>query len=110
MVNSVVNFLPSRCLSDHSPCIVSLFVLDRSKRKPFRFINMWTNLENFYEVVQIVGNLRLEERSNSLYVTSCKVLRLSFKRNKKHFAHISKKAKLATLAVACMREKSYGSL
>lgn len=45
--NSFANFLPSGCLSDHSPCIVSLFGKVDKKKIPFRFFNMWTNHEDF---------------------------------------------------------------
>lgn len=36
------SFLPSGCLSDHSPCVVSLFRTEQQRKSPFRFFNLWT--------------------------------------------------------------------
>lgn len=38
--SSSAEFLPSGCLSDHSPCIVSIFTCDEVKKKPFKFFNV----------------------------------------------------------------------
>ncbi|XP_022883580.1 uncharacterized protein LOC111400396 [Olea europaea var. sylvestris] len=98
--NNLANFLPSRCLFDRSSCIVSLFGLDKSKKNTLRFFNMWINHESFHEVVQ---NCRELEVRGTKQLTLCKKLqslkvRLK-KLNKKHFAHISKRADMATLAL-----------
>ena len=45
------NILPSRCLSDHSPSIVSIFQPKRLRRKSFKFYNMWANHEDFCSLV-----------------------------------------------------------
>ncbi|XP_022862530.1 uncharacterized protein LOC111382721 [Olea europaea var. sylvestris] len=53
--DSFANFLPSGCLSDHSPCIVSIFGEVGRKKRPFKFFNMWTCHEDFHDVYQMVG-------------------------------------------------------
>lgn len=48
---SLAEFLPLGFLFDHSPCIIALFARDGSKSKSYRFLNMWTNCENFHDLV-----------------------------------------------------------
>lgn len=98
--NCIADFLPSGYISDHSPCIVSLFMHEQNKRKPFRFFNMWSNHENFHDVVQ---NCWEQEIGGTKQFILCKKLHClkgeQRKLNEKHFSHISSSAKMATLAL-----------
>ncbi|XP_022891948.1 uncharacterized protein LOC111406808 [Olea europaea var. sylvestris] len=62
-IHSIAEFLPSGCLSDNSPCIVSLLQQDDSKGKPFRFFNMWTH-DNFLDIVQDGWNKEIAETAS----------------------------------------------
>ncbi|XP_022852083.1 uncharacterized protein LOC111373750 [Olea europaea var. sylvestris] len=72
-IHALANFQPSGCLSDHSPCIVSLFQQDGGRGKHFKFFNMWTEHSDFQNVV----------------TEDLKQL------NNKHYAHISARAEKA---------------
>lgn len=98
--NSVANYLPSGCLSDHSPCVISLVGLEKSKRKPFRFFNMWTNHESFHEIVHNGWELDVWGRKQFLLCKKLLGLKGEFKKlNEKHFAHISSRAETVMSAL-----------
>ena len=46
-LRSHANFEFPGKLSDHSPCMVSLFENNMQGEKPFKFFNMWTQHEDF---------------------------------------------------------------
>ncbi|KAK4416778.1 hypothetical protein Salat_2503300 [Sesamum alatum] len=54
------HFSPPRCLSDHSPSIVSLFDPFAPKPKPFRFFNMWVDHPDFLATVESHWNMNVE--------------------------------------------------
>lgn len=39
-------------VSDHCPCIIKMDSQIITRPKPFRFFNMWSQSENFMEIVQ----------------------------------------------------------
>lgn len=83
-------FPPSGCLSDHSPCIVSLINQDVSFRKPFKFFDMWTLHENFEAVVN--AEWSSFDRGSMQFVMCNKMRRLKGplkNLNAQHFSHIS---------------------
>ncbi|XP_022849878.1 uncharacterized protein LOC111371966 [Olea europaea var. sylvestris] len=98
--NSLANFLPLGCISDHSPCIVSLFGLDAGKMRPFKFFNMWTNHESFHEIVQNCWELDVMGIRQFILCKNLQRLKGELKRlNEKHFGHISKRVEMAKLAL-----------
>jgi len=91
-----VDFLPSGCLSDHSPCVVSLLDRPRRVNKPFRFWNLLVGHEDFLDTVRnswnhmVVGSLQFEfSRKLKLLKGPLKVL------NERNFAHIASRAERA---------------
>ncbi|GFY91496.1 hypothetical protein Acr_07g0016920 [Actinidia rufa] len=80
-------------LSDHSPCLVSLFDNSIQGVRPFKFFNMWTVHEDFQRIVwetQIYGSAMFR------LCRKLKLLKEPLKElNKKHFSHISARAAAA---------------
>ncbi|XP_022849889.1 uncharacterized protein LOC111371978 [Olea europaea var. sylvestris] len=98
--SSSAEFLPSGCLSDHSPCIVSIFTCDEVKKKPFKFFNMWTKHKKFHETVLSTWNLYI--RGTKQFSLCKKLQRLKGvlkELNVKHFGHISSRAEVAKKAL-----------
>ncbi|KAK6128535.1 hypothetical protein DH2020_037721 [Rehmannia glutinosa] len=56
-LDGMANFLPSGCLSDHSPCIVSLLDVIANINRPFQFFNMWASHTDFNDLVATNWNL-----------------------------------------------------
>ncbi|XP_022849901.1 uncharacterized protein LOC111371993 [Olea europaea var. sylvestris] len=95
--NSIADFLPSGCIFDHSPCIVSLFEHEENKRKPFRFFNMSSNHENFHDVVQNYWEKEIRGTKQFILCKKLHSLKGELRKfNEKHFSHISSRAKTAT--------------
>lgn len=96
-------FPPSGCLSDHSPCIVSLVNQGSHFRKPFKFFNMWASHENFQSVVN--GDWYQSDciiEGTEQFILSRKLQRLKgpFKKfNSQHFSLISARADAANSAL-----------
>lgn len=98
--SSFAKFLPSGCLSDYFPCIISTFACDGRFKKPFRFLNMWTKHENFHDLV--LRNWNVEIRGTNQFSLCKKLQRLKGvlkELNVKHFAHISSRVEVATKAL-----------
>ncbi|XP_022867239.1 uncharacterized protein LOC111386969 [Olea europaea var. sylvestris] len=55
------NFLLSGCLSDHSPCIVSIHDRVGSAKTPFKFFNKRTKHEDFHDLIQASMNFNIKE-------------------------------------------------
>jgi len=88
-----VEFLPSGCLSDHSPGVVTLFERPRTVNRPFRFWNFLAGHEDFRETVrsgwevEIVGSLQFQVcRKLKLLKEPLKLL------NERNFGHIASRA------------------
>lgn len=90
------NFLPSGCLSDHSPFIVSMNQLDRGKLASFKFFNMWTSHTEFQATVSKVWRQEMIGTKQFALCTKLKILKEQLKiLNQKHFSHISARAERA---------------
>ncbi|XP_022846184.1 uncharacterized protein LOC111368907 [Olea europaea var. sylvestris] len=86
-------YLPSECLSDHSPCVVSIFERGESTRKPFKFFNKWTNHEVFHGLVQVCWNFDVVGTKQFILCKKLHNLKGALKElNAKHFGHISIRA------------------
>lgn len=98
--NSLANFLPLRCLSIiHHTLYHSLGMIE-VRGSPFDSLICGPTMKLY----KIVGKLRLEERNNSFYVKSCKVLRLSLKSLMRNTLPVlSKRVEMATLALKEMQ-------
>ena len=83
-------FLPSGCLSDHSPCIVSIFQPDRSRSKPFKFYNMWANHVDFNNLVNSEWQQYIEWTEQFVFCKKLQSLKHPLRQlNTNHFGHIS---------------------
>ncbi|XP_052206780.1 uncharacterized protein LOC127811107 [Diospyros lotus] len=93
---SVANFLPSGCLSDHSPIIVSVFNSVLEKRKPFWFLNLWAGFVGVNDLVDMVWNQSIPRSKQFVLCRKLKILKAHFKSlNRQHFSNISERAKQA---------------
>lgn len=87
------NFLPPGCISDHSPCIITLIQQDRGMKRSFKFFNMWTSHHDFQEIVRgtwnqpVIGSLQF-----GLFKKLQKLKAPLRQLNQQHFAHISARA------------------
>ena len=95
-VFSHVDFLPSGCLSDHSPCVVSLLDRPRTVNKPFKFWNFLAGHEDFRSIVrnmwdrEIVGSLQFG------FCRKLKLLKAPLKLlNERNYGHIASRAERA---------------
>ncbi|XP_022889220.1 uncharacterized protein LOC111404680 [Olea europaea var. sylvestris] len=90
------NFLPSKCLSDHSPCIVSIHDRVGGTKKPFKFFNMWTKHENLRDLIQTCWNFNVLETKQFILCKKLSKLKGVLKElNIKHFGHMSTMANKA---------------
>lgn len=90
------NFLTAGCLSDHSPCVVSISAQCNRRKAAFRFFNMWTNHPSFIPTVVRSWNKRI--RGSAQYVVCCKLkaLKAPLKLcNQQNFSHISERVRIA---------------
>lgn len=95
-IYSVANFLPAGCLSDHSPCLVSLFSPDIVCKPSFRFFNMWTQHSDFAPVVAASWRLDLRGSAQFRLCRNLKKLKGNLKLlNQKHFGHIIERTRIA---------------
>ena len=95
-INGLANFLPAGCLSDHSPCIVTIFQHERGGRVPFKFFNMWASHESYHSTVQ--NAWRQDVYGTMQYKLHKKLqgLKEPLKHlNQRHFGHISARAEAA---------------
>ena len=87
------NFLPSGCLSDHSPCLVSLLQQAVAPKQSFKFFNMWADHELFIPVVRMVWDQNFDGSSQFILCRKLKALKSHLRvLNKNHFGHISVRA------------------
>ncbi|KAL2243069.1 UNVERIFIED_CONTAM: hypothetical protein Sindi_0424900 [Sesamum indicum] len=94
------HFNPSRCLSNHSPGIVTIFDNTPTKPKPFRFFNMWAEHPKFLSTVEQRWNLHVEGTPQFILCKRLKALKAELKAfNVQHYSHISTRAKEADLAL-----------
>ncbi|KAK6162507.1 hypothetical protein DH2020_002348 [Rehmannia glutinosa] len=92
-LDGMANFLPSGCLSDHSPCIVSLLDVIANTNRPFRFFNMWASHTDFNDLVATNWNLYVRGTKQFMLCKKLKHLKRPLKElNNKHFSHISSRA------------------
>ncbi|KAK6162199.1 hypothetical protein DH2020_002040 [Rehmannia glutinosa] len=92
-LDGIANFLPSGCLSDHSPCIVSLLDVVANTNRPFRFFNMWASHTDFNDLVATNWNLYVRGTKQFMLCKKLKHLKRPLKElNNKHFSHISSRA------------------
>ncbi|KAK6122441.1 hypothetical protein DH2020_043832 [Rehmannia glutinosa] len=92
-LDGMANFLPSGCLSDHSPCIVSLLDVIANTNRPFRFFNMWASRADFNDLVATNWNLYVRGTKQFMLCKKLKHLKRPLKElNNKHFSHISSRA------------------
>ncbi|KAK6142302.1 hypothetical protein DH2020_022650 [Rehmannia glutinosa] len=92
-LDGVANFLLSGCLSEHSPCIVSLLDVVVNTNRPFRFFNMWASHTNFNDLVATNWNLYVRGTKQFMLCKKLKHLKRPLKElNYKHFLHISSRA------------------
>jgi len=91
-----VDFLPSGCLSDHSPCVVSLLERPRAVNRPFRFWNFLADHEDFRDTVRSVWDLEVEGSSQFRFCRKLKLLKSPLKiLNERNFGHIASRAERA---------------
>ncbi|KAK6163762.1 hypothetical protein DH2020_000626 [Rehmannia glutinosa] len=92
-LDGMANFLPLGCLSDHSPCIVSLLDVIANTNRPFRFFNMWASHTDFNDLVATNWNLYVRGTKQFMLCKKLKHLKRPLKElNNKHFSHISSRA------------------
>ncbi|XP_057463925.1 uncharacterized protein LOC130753792 [Actinidia eriantha] len=83
-------------LSDHSPCLVSMFDNSIQGVRPFKFFNMWTLHEDFQMIVSSVWETQIFGSAMFRLCRKLKILKEPLKElNKKHFSHISSRAAAA---------------
>ncbi|XP_022853935.1 uncharacterized protein LOC111375367, partial [Olea europaea var. sylvestris] len=90
------NFLPSGCLSDHSPCIVSIHDHVGSAKTPFKFFNIWTKHEDFHDLIQASWNFNMRGTKQFILCKKLSKLKEALKElNIKHFGCISDRVNMA---------------
>lgn len=96
----LANFLPAGCISDHSPCIVSLINPGTRNKPAFRFFNMWSLHPDFQNVVTNSWNLDVRGTAQFSLCNRQKAMKsvLSIL-NQRHFSHISERVKAANTAL-----------
>ena len=89
----LANFLNAGCLSDHSPCIVSLLQEQKRSSKPFRFYNMWAMHDDFPKLVATNWSTPVEGFKQFVLAKRLQSLKGQLKLlNEKHYSHISSRA------------------
>lgn len=95
-LHCLADFQPSGCLLDHSPYIVLMVEHDGSRRKSFRVFNMWTNHDDFRDVVQIDWNHAVLGTKHFILCKKLHHLKGALRKlNEKHFGHISNRVEAA---------------
>ncbi|GFY86576.1 hypothetical protein Acr_05g0002150 [Actinidia rufa] len=83
-------------LSDHSPCVVSLFENSVQGVKTFKFFNMWALNEDFQGIVDTAWAAQIQGSAMFRLCKKLKSLKEPLKvLNKKQFSHISSRAAAA---------------
>ena len=91
-----VDFLPSGCLSDHSPCVVSLLDRPRSLNRPFRFWNFLVEHENFRDTVRNVWEMEIDGSLQFQFCRRLKLLKAPLRLlNERNYGHIASRAERA---------------
>ncbi|GFS28741.1 hypothetical protein Acr_00g0003640 [Actinidia rufa] len=92
--------------SDHSPCTVSLFgEIDRGGSS-FKFFNMWTQHENFLELVSGSWNIDVEGTAMYRLCKKLKALKEPLKAmNRQNFSHIAARAEAAETELLQAQQK-----
>ncbi|KAK6143334.1 hypothetical protein DH2020_023682 [Rehmannia glutinosa] len=89
-LDGMANFLPSGCLSDHSPCIVSLLDVVTNTNRPFQFFNMWASHTDFNDLVATHWDLYIRGTKQFIFSKKLKHLKRPLTElNNKNFSHIS---------------------
>ncbi|XP_074560786.1 uncharacterized protein LOC141816966 [Curcuma longa] len=94
--DAYAEFTAPGCLSDHSCTIVHTLAKDRPPNRAFKFLNMWTLHGDFLKVVG--DSWAAPVMGNAQFILKTKLFRLKKclrELNKKHFGHISEKARRA---------------
>ena len=93
-----VEFLPSGCLSDHSPGVVSLLERPRTVNRPFRFWNFLANHVDFRETVRSVWDIEIVGSLQFQFCRKLKLLKAPLKLlNERNFGHIASRAERARM-------------
>lgn len=93
---AMANFLPPGCVSDHSPCVVSLFDVQRSPKTCFMFFNMWANHEEFLDLVKQVWENEVDGTKQFGLRRKLKLLKSCLRGlNRQKFSHIVERARVA---------------
>ncbi|XP_057485879.1 uncharacterized protein LOC130772160 [Actinidia eriantha] len=83
-------------LSDHSPCIVTLFDDNDRGATPFKFFNMWAKHDKFLETVNNAWSMHLRGTAMYKICRKLKAVKDPLKDlNRKEFSHISSRAEAA---------------
>ncbi|XP_022897441.1 uncharacterized protein LOC111411107 [Olea europaea var. sylvestris] len=89
-IYALANFQPAGYLSDHSPCIVSLFQQGEGRGKHFKFFNMWMDHSDFQSVVSSSWNQPIHGTKQYNLCKTLQRLKENLKQlNYKLFTHIS---------------------
>ncbi|KAK6115461.1 hypothetical protein DH2020_007730 [Rehmannia glutinosa] len=78
-LDGMANFFPSGCLSDHSPCIVSLLDVVTKNNRPFRFFNMWVSHTDFNDLVATHWDLYVRGTKQFIFCKKLKHLKRPLK-------------------------------
>lgn len=54
--NTHVLFPPPECMSDHSPCIVTIEKPMGRMRRPFKYFSMWPDHDQFFPTLESTGS------------------------------------------------------
>ncbi|KAB5531493.1 hypothetical protein DKX38_018163 [Salix brachista] len=83
------NFLP-RLVSDHSPMTIKMAQESKARNKPFRFLNLWTDREDFLDKVNGVWNQPVHGNPLYQFTTKIKLMRSTLRRyHNQTSSHIS---------------------
>ena len=97
-------------LSDHSPCVVSLFENSMQRAKPFMFFNMWTLHKDFQGIVEMVCCSQIQGCTMFRLCKKLKLLKEPLNAiNKRHFSHISLRAATAEASLCDIQKQLHGN-
>lgn len=95
-LHATAHFLPPGCVSDHSPCVVSLFEVAKSPKKNFMFFNMWADHMQFKEIVKQGWAGMQYGTKQYIMCRKLKLLKKPLKDlNRQEFSHIAERARRA---------------
>ncbi|XP_074290286.1 uncharacterized protein LOC141617016 [Silene latifolia] len=81
---------------DHCPCFITDGDTHMSRKKPFKFYNMWTGVNEFAEILKNGWNRRIQGTPMYIVVRKLKLLKPDFKTlNKDLFSDVEKNAEIA---------------